>query len=494
MITPEELEKERVKSLKLLENNFEMYENTKKDTLRKLKQKMLPDGTPFYTQDDIDKQMKLIQGMQDDIVEKYLQQGGDPARLDEIRNKRRSSPDKGNKPLTVYDKTNVISAIEEYLKNKPADTPAKAKPVQESEPVQTVKPNQKSVIPSTPVSSVIDVPEAVNTVSGIVNRKKKNVEETGYIEPTKEATNTSWNTNSTGNGVFDVIPLPSKGQCYPSKIDRIPVSFLTAYDENMLVSPNLYRDGTVLDYIIRNKVREDAGINPDNLVSGDRDAVILWLRATGYGNEFPITVTDTDSGKDFDTVVDLSKINFKDFNLVGDENGWFDFTTPVRKDVLKFRFLTARDNKLLESLEEKEQKKGALGKIRAAVEEIETLMKDDASLTKDDKKKIFEAQNTLTDWTDRLLDEGAEEQPFTNAITNRMEIMIMAINGETSREYIHNYVNNMNVRDSSAFRRYVAENEPGLDYNLEVERPESLGGGSITVFLQLDQYLFLNIA
>ena len=110
------------------------------------------------------------------------------------------------------------------------------------------------------------------------------------------------------------------------------------------------------------------------------------------------------------------------------------------------------------------------------------------------KKKIFEAQNTLTDWTERLIENNADTQAFTNAITNRMEIMIMSVNGETSREYIHNFVNNMNVKDSSAFRRYVAENEPGLNYNLQVERPESLGGGSISVFLQLDQYLFLNIA
>lgn len=491
MITPEELEKERIKSLKLLENSFEMYENTKKDAQRKLKQKMLPDGTPFFSQDDIDSQMKLIQGMQDDIVEKYIQQGGNPDKLEEIRKKKRVSPDRGEKPLSVYDKTKVIDVIDDYLKNKPIDIPQPtAKPVSQTEKQPKVKTNKETAISSTPVS----IPEAVDNVSNIVRRKKENTSESEYIEPTKEATNSNWNTKSSGNGVFDVIPLPSKGQCYPSKIDRIPVSFLTAFDENMLVSPNLYRDGTVLDYIVRNKVREDAGINPDNLVSGDRDAVILWLRATGYGNEFPITVTDTESGKDFDTTVDLSQINFKEFNLVGDENGWFDFTTPMKKDVLKFRFLTARDNKLLENLEEDDRKKGALGKIRDAVNQIETLMKDDTSLTKDDKKKIYDAQNTLTDWSDRLLEEGAETQPFTNSITNRMEIMIMSVNGETSREYIHNYVNNMNVRDSSAFRRYVAENEPGLDYNLKVQRPESLGGGSISVFLQLDQYLFLNIA
>ena len=52
----------------------------------------------------------------------------------------------------------------------------------------------------------------------------------------------------------------------------------------------------------------------------------------------------------------------------------------------------------------------------------------------------------------------------------------------------------MNVRDSSALRKYMAANEPGIDYNIQIQKPESLGGGSMEVFLQLDQYIFLNIA
>ena len=51
----------------------------------------------------------------------------------------------------------------------------------------------------------------------------------------------------------------------------------------------------------------------------------------------------------------------------------------------------------------------------------------------------------------------------------------------------------MNVQDSSALRNYISENEPGLDFNIEIEKPKSLGGGSMPMFLSLDQYLFLNI-
>ena len=96
---------------------------------------------------------------------------------------------------------------------------------------------------------------------------------------------------------------------------------------------------------------------------GDRDAIILWLRATGYGNEFPITATDNESGKQFDAVVDLSKINFKPFTLKGDENGFFDFETPNTHDKIKFRFLTSGDIDYLNELDEEEKKKSVVGKL-----------------------------------------------------------------------------------------------------------------------------------
>lgn len=80
---------------------------------------------------------------------------------------------------------------------------------------------------------------------------------------------------------YDVIQLPSNGQCYKSKVDRVPVAYLTAYDENIITSPNLYKDGLVIDFLLKNKV-VNSDINVDDLVSGDADAIILFLRATSY--------------------------------------------------------------------------------------------------------------------------------------------------------------------------------------------------------------------
>ena len=83
---------------------------------------------------------------------------------------------------------------------------------------------------------------------------------------------------------------------------------------------------------------------------------------------------------------------------------------------------------------------------------------------------------------------------YTHAVTNRLIESIVEVNNVTDRKYIAEYVAYMSVQDSSALRKYISDNEPGLDFNLTVEKPASLGGGSMPMFLSLDQYLFLNIA
>ena len=334
------------------------------------------------------------------------------------------------------------------------------------------------------------------TVKDIVNEQKE------FVQPVQErvepivqpvVTETVVEQSPTNGAIYDVIPLPSGGECYPNKMGKVKVAYLTAYDENILVSPNLYRDNKVLDEILKHKLI-NCPIAPENLLQGDRDAIILWLRATGYGNDFPITATDNESGKQFDANVDLSKIKFKPFTLKGDENGFFDFETPVRHDKIKFRFLSSADNDYLSELDSEEKKKSVVGKLERICEDLSEIVENDKTLGLNEKKKVFDAQNALNAWKDKLLEDGEVDVPFTNIITNRMQLMTMEVNGNRDRQFIYKYISGMNVRDAAAYRKYVTEHEPGLDFNLEVERPESLGGGTVSVFLQLDQYLFFNIA
>ena len=290
---------------------------------------------------------------------------------------------------------------------------------------------------------------------------------------------------------YDIIPLPSNGQVYKNKIERVPVAYLTAYDENIITSPNLYRDGLVIDLLLKNKIVNNA-INPDDLVSGDADAITLFLRSTSYGPEFPITVNDPETGEQFDTTVDLTKLKYKEFNLVSDENGHFDFTTPLKKDQIKFRYLNRKQEKLLQKQAELESMGAKAFMLENSRESILAALKSDTVITPNERKTVTAALSTITSWAKRLREKN--QSTFNKLVTNNMTAQIVSVNGNYDREFIRKYVNGMPARDSLALRTYISENRPGVDFDIEVERPESLGGGSFKTFLNWDDSVFLNVS
>ena len=86
---------------------------------------------------------------------------------------------------------------------------------------------------------------------------------------------------------YDMIPLPSKGECYAHKKSYLPVAYLTAADENLITSRNMYENGSMINTILERKIL-DKSIRVSDLCKGDRDAIAIWLRATAYGSEYPV--------------------------------------------------------------------------------------------------------------------------------------------------------------------------------------------------------------
>ena len=209
--------------------------------------------------------------------------------------------------------------------------------------------NQASLFGDTDMS-IFDILEETEKNNKELEEATKSTEDKSNdvsIEDTLVPSDTTIASESTfsnidGNLQYDVIQLPSNGQCYRNKIDRVPVAYLTAYDENIITSPNLYKDGLVIDFLLKNKI-VNSEINVDDLVSGDADAIILFLRATSYGPDFPIVVRDPETGEQIETTIDLTTLKPKEFKLIGDENGHFEFVTPLKKDRIKFRYLTRKE-------------------------------------------------------------------------------------------------------------------------------------------------------
>ena len=102
----------------------------------------------------------------------------------------------------------------------------------------------------------------------------------------------------------DVVKLPSEGKFYKSKKKSVKVGYLTAADENTIMAA----DGN--DFImslLRNKVYEP-DLRPEEMLNGDIEALLIFLRNTSFGPDMTITVTDPQTKKPFQTVVRLDEL------------------------------------------------------------------------------------------------------------------------------------------------------------------------------------------
>ena len=143
---------------------------------------------------------------------------------------------------------------------------------------------------------------------------------------------------------YDIIDLPSGGILYPNKISKAKVEYLNALDESILTSPNMMRGGKFIDILIKKKVKDLGGMDSLDLLSGDRMAIILFLRTTGFGPLYNVPITLNDgSDKTVMGEIDLSSIKPKSLSAKPDEKNEFDYKLPMSGKMVKFRFLTGRD-------------------------------------------------------------------------------------------------------------------------------------------------------
>ena len=219
----------------------------------------------------------------------------------------------------------------------------------------------------------------------------------------------------------DVITLPSEGLFYKNKKGSVKVSYLTASDENVLTSPNLIQSGKVLEVLLDRKVM-DKDLRPKDMLACDRNAILFWLRATGYGEMYTVELEDPKTGEKFEAEIDISQFQSKEIKVTTDSNGEVSFILPRSKKTVKFRYLTSdEDEKIIKEDEARRKKLGA-----NAISEL---------------------------------------------LTKKLEAQIMEIDDIRDRMQISAFVQNMSPMESSALRKFINENEPGLDTTINVEAP-----------------------
>ena len=147
----------------------------------------------------------------------------------------------------------------------------------------------------------------------------------------------------------EVVELPSKGYFYPKDnplaSGKVEMKYMTAKEEDILTSPNLLKQGIAIDKLLESLI-VDKNININDLLIGDKNALIVAARILAYGKEYEF-VTFDDSGEEVNATVDLTTLNDKeiDFDKLPQGINEFPFELPNSKRAIILRFLTHKDEK-----------------------------------------------------------------------------------------------------------------------------------------------------
>lgn len=223
---------------------------------------------------------------------------------------------------------------------------------------------------------------------------------------------------------FDVVPLPSRGLLYTSGPlvgkDSVEVHYLTAIQEDILTSPNLLQSGKMLDTLI-SSVLKDKKIKPEELTLGDRNAIIIWLRSTGYGAEYPVLLKCPSCGKEREHEFDLGSLKVRELEEAPDKDGLFTFEMPKSKATVRFKFLTSEDE-------------------MNVLKRVEAIQKKQGS-------------------------------SIDNSLSLKMMASIAEVNGQRDTLTIKTFVETLPVKDARSFREHINNMEPGVIMSQECECP-----------------------
>ena len=214
----------------------------------------------------------------------------------------------------------------------------------------------------------------------------------------------------------DVVPLPSQGLFYANKRKSVKVGYLTAQDENLLLSLN-YDTKTLISTLVRQKMYEP-DIRIEDLLESDVEAILIFLRNTAFGTKYNLSTVDPATNVRFDISVDIDELNIKELPIKPDNNGLFDVVLPKSGDTVKFKLLTYGEKIALE-------------------------------------KEIDTYPSGLVPPT----------------ITRKLEAHVISIKGDENRENIVKYIQQMPIMDSQVLRHTIRDCEPRFDLSKTVKAP-----------------------
>ena len=215
----------------------------------------------------------------------------------------------------------------------------------------------------------------------------------------------------------EMVDLPSQGYFYfdghPLSSGKVEIKYMTAKEEDILTSQNLIQQGTVIDKLLESLI-VDKSVKLDDLLIGDKNAIMVAARILGYGKEYEFTYDGEEKSVDLSKLEPI-KLDFSKFTRGKNE---FEFELPTSKRTITFKLLTSSDEKNID---------------------VETKAREKISKTQ------------------------------TSELTTRLKHMILSVDGNVEKSYINNFVDNEFLsRDSLAFRKYLSEITPDMDMTTKI--------------------------
>jgi len=213
----------------------------------------------------------------------------------------------------------------------------------------------------------------------------------------------------------EVIELPSKGLPYPESSPlssgTIEMKYMSAKEEDILTNINFIKQGVVIDKLLQSMIVSKIDYN--ELLTGDKNALLVAARILGYGKDYDVEVIDV-YGEKIKTLIDLTDFDPKplDESIFNKGKNEFFFTLPVSKVTITFKLLNHADERKID-------------------QEIKGLTKANPNGSYD--------------------------------ITTRLKHLITSVNGDSDNDTIREFVDNMMVKDTRAFREYVTKITPDLN-------------------------------
>ena len=218
----------------------------------------------------------------------------------------------------------------------------------------------------------------------------------------------------------EFVDLPTQGKFYPEghplfNKDTVEIRYMTAKDEDILTSKTLLKKGIAVDRMLAN-IMIDKNIKIDDLFVGDKNAIIVAARISGYGPDYKTSVTCPACGASTENEFDLNAVlekgtatTYEDIEIAKD--GTFAIMLPKTQVEAHCRLVTGVDEKRLEAVAEK-------------------------------RKKHKLPENTLTEL---------------------IKSLIVSLNGETDRGVVEKFIESMPALDSKYLRAVYNKVAPNVD-------------------------------